>query len=439
MGGFCTKSNEFQPLSHGRTTQPLELGKTQCEIFLRAAAEGDVVLTHKILSSEQNSANAVGLDLRKAMHLACAQGHTVIVELIINIGTNPTIKDKWGLEPLHEAILQDSYEVVDALRECRVKLSPHAMSSLELGLGVLASRGDLDEIKQLIRCRISVNAMNREHRTPLHMAASSGHLEIVQYLISCGADIHLKDCRGSTALTDAIREGHMPVQKALEFASVSRDLEVSVSPDRSEGACRIIEEVTGNIDRPDPANCNFSRIYAAAVIAANSVLTLGERASSCSEPGADAMAQVNYAIHNEQNRTGVRFSDWECEMLDRDVQSAVDGHQVSEYSTNCVAGNSAETALTQEQRAEAAMLESLPLDVSHATMVGQPLAGLCTQCVSVFSCDIVGFTTISAQLPTPRVSSLLRRVFARFDRLAAALGVQKVCVQVHFSSLDLGH
>ena len=47
-------------------------------------------------------------------------------------------------------------------------------------------------------------------------------------------------------------------------------------------------------------------------------------------------------------------------------------------------------------------------------------------CVSIFFSDIVGFTKISSKLSAAKVSDLLRRLYARFDALAAQHGVTNV-------------
>ena len=45
---------------------------------------------------------------------------------------------------------------------------------------------------------------------------------------------------------------------------------------------------------------------------------------------------------------------------------------------------------------------------------------------TILFCDLVGFTTLSQELPADRTIDFLSRIFSAFDRLAAELGVEKI-------------
>ena len=46
--------------------------------------------------------------------------------------------------------------------------------------------------------------------------------------------------------------------------------------------------------------------------------------------------------------------------------------------------------------------------------------------VTVLFADIVGFTALTARLPADEVVRMLDRLFARFDELVAARGLEKI-------------
>jgi ankyrin repeat protein len=65
-----------------------------------------------------------------------------------------------------------------------------------------AEKGDLREVKELIRQKVDLNAKNEEEgSTALMKAATHGHLEIVQELLRAGADVNIADdLNGATVL-----------------------------------------------------------------------------------------------------------------------------------------------------------------------------------------------------------------------------------------------
>ncbi len=63
-----------------------------------------------------------------------------------------------------------------------------------------AYKGDIKEIKKLIKAGENVNSVNSEGATPLHWAAFKGHTEAAKLLLQYGADINALTKKGSTPL-----------------------------------------------------------------------------------------------------------------------------------------------------------------------------------------------------------------------------------------------
>ena len=80
------------------------------------------------------------------------------------------------------------------------------------------------------------------------------------------------------------------------------------------------------------------------------------------------------------------------------------------------------------RRPSSALREAFPRVIAEAIMEGRRPEPITRDQVSVFFSDIVGFTSLSSALDPARVSSLLTRLFAKFDALARLHGIQKLDV-----------
>ena len=72
----------------------------------------------------------------------------------------------------------------------------------------------LDQLDLLIAAGGSVDAMDQDHETPLHLAAYEGHVAIVARLLALGVDLEQRGDYGS-ALHRAANAGHVAVMAAL--------------------------------------------------------------------------------------------------------------------------------------------------------------------------------------------------------------------------------
>lgn len=66
-------------------------------------------------------------------------------------------------------------------------------------INIAATRGILEEVKELTLAGADVNASGEHGYTPLHNATEQGHVEIVRYLLSEGADYLKKNDEGITS------------------------------------------------------------------------------------------------------------------------------------------------------------------------------------------------------------------------------------------------
>lgn len=80
----------------------------------------------------------------------------------------------------------------------------------------------------------------------------------------------------------------------------------------------------------------------------------------------------------------------------------------------------------EKDRADALLLNVLPRSISSRLLAGERTIADEYPAVTVLFADIVGFTPLAARLPADEVVGLLGRLFARFDELVAARGLEKI-------------
>lgn len=85
----------------------------------------------------------------------------------------------------------------------------------ETSLHMAAIRGDLSQVKELIRLGANVNVKDFAGWTPLHEACNMGCYEVAKVLIAAGADVNTQGLDDDTPLHDAASSGHRDIVKLL--------------------------------------------------------------------------------------------------------------------------------------------------------------------------------------------------------------------------------
>ena len=81
----------------------------------------------------------------------------------------------------------------------------------------LAAEGNVAGLQQMAFGGFSMDSVDYDGRSPLHLAASEGKEEVVVFLLEvCGCRPDPRDRWGNTPLDDALREGHLEAQLALQ-------------------------------------------------------------------------------------------------------------------------------------------------------------------------------------------------------------------------------
>jgi ankyrin repeat protein len=130
------------------------------------------------------------------LHVACENGYSDIVELLLNFGHPVFDTDLDGRTPLHLALKKERFGA--------------AMMILE------SISGDLDQNGKVRMEAVSgLDLMSHGGETPLILAVKANHLVLVRIILGCQANIDAKDADGRSAIYHAAGYGYLDVVNEL--------------------------------------------------------------------------------------------------------------------------------------------------------------------------------------------------------------------------------
>ncbi|MDB4703064.1 ankyrin repeat domain-containing protein [bacterium] len=130
--------------------------------------------------------------LRAAAHF----GRTEMVQLLLDLGLDPDVRDDWGWTPLHVAI---NPETAKALIDGGANIHAKAKDGNE-AIHSLIGENMLDSVKYLLSLGVDVDTHGKNNITPLHQAVIFNHLDGAKMLLENGANIKAADNKGMTCL-----------------------------------------------------------------------------------------------------------------------------------------------------------------------------------------------------------------------------------------------
>ena len=185
MGSSCTKTTDIYEFNQ----RPIQIR------VLQASASGNI---SELADLFDNGAYADTFDYdgKSALHLASSAGQFETASLLISQRAQVNTRDRWGNEPLKEAISNGHVKIVDMLRQHGASLSPECSTELELKLYSLAAQGDLSGVKNMVESGICCNSAGHDRQRAVQVAAERGHTTVVDYLVAMGADVstHRRNC-----------------------------------------------------------------------------------------------------------------------------------------------------------------------------------------------------------------------------------------------------
>jgi len=128
------------------------------------------------------------------LHVAAAFGNSKVVEVLLEHGADPNARDDYGATPLHYAAAFDYPKIVKSLPK---DLSDYDATPLQG-----AVEFNYPEVAKLL-LEHGANPNIQENKygyTPLHYAASRCHVDVARVLLDHGADPTIRDNEGRTPL-----------------------------------------------------------------------------------------------------------------------------------------------------------------------------------------------------------------------------------------------
>ncbi|KAL3089604.1 hypothetical protein niasHT_030113 [Heterodera trifolii] len=149
------------------------------EAFEAAAARGSARVCRFLL----DNTDAV-VDMARGMCIACANGHSEVVQFLLSRGITLSSEQKWdGKSALICAVESGSWDLV-----------VNVLNSSSDG-----AEGTMDQLNRVV---------GPDGLSPLMVAARHGHVGLVDLLINRGAQLDLSDSHGRTAAMHGIEAGH---------------------------------------------------------------------------------------------------------------------------------------------------------------------------------------------------------------------------------------
>ncbi|XP_029621204.1 ankyrin repeat domain-containing protein 2 [Salmo trutta] len=175
---------------------------------------------------KSGSSSKVAMDIpvlrRTALHFASIEGHSTVIQKLLEKGANINFKDRLESRAVHWACRGGSLAVIKVLQKYGADLNirDKLMAS---PLHVATRTGHSDVVGHLLNSGAKINARDREGDTPLHDAVRLGRYKILKLLIVGGADTRLKNHEGFTAV-EQVKEWQFDTKETLEKLDQLREV-----------------------------------------------------------------------------------------------------------------------------------------------------------------------------------------------------------------------
>jgi ankyrin repeat protein len=159
---------------------------------ITAANSGDAAAMRRLLADDP-ARSRNGYFYTPPIHFAVREGHTEIVQMLLDAGADSEWNGHYGASLIDLAKERDHDDVVKVLEKARAFAgrTPPAESREDHPIHIAAQSGDVQRVRKLLDADPSlVNRGDRAGGTPLHRATAGSSHEVIELLLDRGADIH---------------------------------------------------------------------------------------------------------------------------------------------------------------------------------------------------------------------------------------------------------
>ena len=148
--------------------------------------------------------------------IACCNGDTEILQLLIKNNANPNLQTNTGWTALMYAAILGKSEILNILLQHKADVNIKKSSNGDTALMYACARSNIQVVKLLtIKYWADINSKSNNGATALFLASQNGHLPVVEHLLQEKANPNTPMNDGATPLYIASENGHLPVVEQL--------------------------------------------------------------------------------------------------------------------------------------------------------------------------------------------------------------------------------
>ncbi|XP_071181366.1 uncharacterized protein [Mytilus edulis] len=179
-----------------------------------ACQEGQTEVVQMLINNKAdiNKCRDTGLS---PLYIACQNGHTEVVQMLINNKADINKCGDTGESPLFIACQNGHTEVVQMFINNKADINKCRDNDGVSPLFIACQEGHTEVVQMLINNKADINKCDNDGASPLYIACYNGHTEVVQMLINNKADINKCRDTGASSLFIACQEGHTELVQML--------------------------------------------------------------------------------------------------------------------------------------------------------------------------------------------------------------------------------